>query len=92
MAEEMVDSIISMTRESTYVSGKYTPDQIIKHVGKNILKMDKKVVNPGELFPDYIRKIMGEVKDIDNAVLNTVVQNSRLVYQKKLYDELAKSG
>jgi len=91
-AEGMVDQIIAATRESTYVSGKYTPDQIIRRIGTNILKMDKKVVNKGELFPDYVKKIMGEVKDIDNAVLNTVIQNSRLIYQKKLYDGLVKTG
>ena len=92
-AEKMVQSIVTQTRNSTYLKGgKYTPEQIIRNIGTKILKMDKKVVNPGELFPDYVRKLLGEVKDVDNAVLNTVIQNSKLIYQKKLYDGLVKDG
>jgi len=91
-AQGMVEQIITKTRDSMYVNGTRTPDQIVKWISTEILKKDKKVVNPGELLPDYIKKLMGEVKDIDNAVLNTVLQNSRLVYQKKLYDELVKTG
>ena len=87
LAEDMVDDVLIRTKDT-----KYSPDQIIRGISKDILKMDKKVLRPGEKFPDFMRELMGETKDLRNSVMNTVIQNSKAIYNKRLYDELVNDG
>lgn len=87
LAEDMVDDVLIRTKDT-----KYSPDQIIRGISKDILKMDKKVLRPGEKFPDFMRELLGETKDLRNSVMNTVIQNSKAIYNKKLYDELVNDG
>jgi hypothetical protein len=87
LAEDMVDDVLIRTKDT-----KYSPDQIIRGISKDILKMDKKVLRPGEKFPDFMRELLGETKDLRNSVMNTVIQNSKAIYNKRLYDELVNDG
>ena len=90
-ANNLIDRILTKARDP-----KKRPDQIIRIVA-NALKMDKNKIKSagvriGEQFPDFVKRTLGEAKDYRSAVLDTVIQNSKTIYDKKLFDNLLKEG
>jgi len=90
-SEQIIDSILTQARNTDL-----RPDQIIRGIAET-LKMGKDRIKGlglrvGEQFPDFIKKTLGEAKDYRTAVLDTVIQNAKTTYDKKLFDGLLKEG
>lgn len=90
-ANDLIDSILTQARNADI-----RPDQIIKGVASS-LKVDPQLIKAkglrvGEDFPDFIKKVLGETKDYRNSVLDTVIQASKLTYDKRLFNTLLDEG
>lgn len=90
-ANKLIDSVLTQARNA-----ELRPDQIIKGVATT-LKFDPKLVKArgmriGEQFPDFIKRTLGETKDYRNSVLDTIIQASKLTYDKRLFDALLDEG
>ena len=71
----------------------YTGDPIkyLNQISKNILKSDKLIVTGGEL-PKSIRKLLGEEKNAQSEILQTITEMITGIETKKMYDEILEIG
>jgi len=71
----------------------YTGDPIkyLNQISKDILKSDKLIVTGGEL-PKSIRKLLGEEKNAQSEILQTITEMITGIETKKMYDEILEIG
>tara|TARA_Y100001963_G_scaffold49976_1_gene70005 strand:+ start:8651 stop:13318 length:4668 start_codon:yes stop_codon:yes gene_type:complete len=67
------------------------PIKYLNEISKNILKSDKIIVTGGEL-PKSIRKLLGEEKNAQSEILQTITEMITGIETKKMYDEILEIG
>jgi hypothetical protein len=86
IAEKRVTELISKAEKDNISTA-----QLIREAGE-ALEKDIGFLKPGETIPDIVKKLYGQVDDVRDRILDTVIELGSTVAKKRMYDGLAKSG